>query len=404
MMPPDRPGDRWQLLLASFLAGRSRPLPPLAVPDVGSVREVVGHPFDVPRREDFVRQAAYAHAVSLAATSAPPEAWVAALAEPWQVAPAVPGEPFPGLAELRGYVAKLDEWARAEPDPVRAFHLAGLANGIGGHLRDSEAYFIQMLVACSALVRANRLTQEIAVRPEARPWVQEVLSGWTPWSARETFMHCLVAEVRDFMVPEATQTPPLWSMDMSHGIIPIQVQLQWQRWLVSGHPEPYDVLGTLRTLGDDVRALMGASQPLAELDRIIEAQVGDLEEELYASPMIVGPARLVDVWAGRRSLRRGANPVGRLTIGAALHSARSVLVALMRAEFQTSATRVTLASVALDRRPNSLQELVEAQLLPAIPTDPFTGQPLGYANGRLTSEGDGKPLSWALPDSVSRDD
>lgn len=196
---------------------------------------------------------------------------------------------------------------------------------------------------------------------------------------------------------------------------------EWRRQrlleLLEGHPAPFDVAPTLAAVSVKLaevirrgeapwpagRGLPGEERSLHEggwptqlrpdypydlLGPGAEARK-NVEEFLESAPDFEGYWRVPDestLAAARDKLRQIDNPIGRLLVDGAIGVQPNCVDLLFRSRAWREATKAVLAlrlhQIQRGRLPDSLESLVEAGLLSAVPADPFTDEPLGYSRQR----------------------
>jgi hypothetical protein len=176
--------------------------------------------------------------------------------------------------------------------------------------------------------------------------------------------------------------------------------------MLDGHPAPLDKADTVRRLGerfapilrntraawadrerDDPRAWEEALAAWpAELRPALMRAVGDGFVGENALPDTIPPEVIA---RGRTSLAGITNPVGRVIAHAPLFGGPDSTAFISQAlglAGEIEAARAVLALRLHRERTGelaaSLDALVEAKVLPAVPLDPFTGKPLGYSRER----------------------
>jgi hypothetical protein len=172
--------------------------------------------------------------------------------------------------------------------------------------------------------------------------------------------------------------------------------------LLKDHPEPYDWADAIRLValsaGNEIQTL---KHPWAHRKPDPTATVS-AEVAAWPAPLSVSFLRMVPLYLGRdddeplssenlaearEQLRKVRNPLGKHLIQDMLIGNEPSLSATrFRDRAQLEAARCIVAIYLYERkvgaRPERLDDLVKAKILPEVPRDPFDGKPLRYSRER----------------------
>ncbi len=169
--------------------------------------------------------------------------------------------------------------------------------------------------------------------------------------------------------------------------------------VLADHPRPFDKAATVRLLGELT------AQWLDELDKPWSQRRHDLlapvQRSLAAWPSELGsssiwfvdfsddaapkPLSAAEIQTARDALRVVDNPFGKFLV---LETLGAVLICpileMQQARVEAARLKIGLTwyEKERDKLPESLGELVNAGLLPAVPSDPYDGQPYRYSRER----------------------
>jgi hypothetical protein len=246
---------------------------------------------------------------------------------------------------------------------------------------------------------------------------------------RTSLARALRAEFRNHILPRIASVPEGAdaarlagaAKDLESGEEP-NVLVRSITAVLEGHPKPFDREATVR-LVSELMAELARSLDLPWRDRARKVAAGAYREaDVWPDELTLTRSRFPppkpsaltqeDLQRTREALRKMENPFGKFMIrklhGLLGNSEVGVASEARLTEAAHEGTRAVVALCIHARRnggalPASLEDLVTAKILPSVPRDPFTGEPLRYSREQavIWSAGpDGKDDGGLTTDDV----
>ena len=290
---------------------------------------------------------------------------------------------------------------------------------ISGHLIRGARTLLHYLVASSVRRQALEAIHTAALSPDCSEadlrQLAAVLSQ--PPDDATRLRECIRSELSDYIVPttrlEIIQANFAGIQTNTAALLFYPEELHrpltliFDPKLLASHPQPLDALKSMRgsvdhwTAVDRRLAMPWSTNTLPDdIEATRERFVGDfapIEEELDGEDL---PLSDEAVTRAAPLFQKMENPVGRLLASLPDFNERTHQRTVeAETRFRALATVIALRRWALDHGgalPDSLQVLVDAGQLPALPLDAFSGQPLHYSSRR--------ELVWSVGPNARDDD
>lgn len=260
------------------------------------------------------------------------------------------------------------------------------AREVGRRYGDSESALIGWLVGVAIEAIANRAIQRAAFDPAMDTRTARTLLRSIPPSSRadRAYQRSLRSEFDGYFLRIVAQSATPGS-EMNPMGQPKFVTSQ----VLAGHPRPIDPRATARDASRLVAEVIRNGERKWSAQVSVEAGASRYADDWPEEMTPFGdeedgkkptPAQIART---RQALRRVPNPYGRLLIGQLLPVFDGAVQASFKQRADREATRLTLAARLYALRhggklPPSLPALVSADILSAVPTDPFSDRPFRY--------------------------